>query len=413
LKVAPRGSARGHSYQRYGRAIDLDVLDPETFRDGPPHEAFRRLRAEAPVCRHPEREGPGFWLLSRHADVVAVSRDHATFSSYAGGVMTPDLDPAGLAMNRMMLLNMDPPPHTKLRNLVNRGFTPRQVARLEPRIRELADGIVSAVAPAGRCDFVTQVAGELPSALIAELMGIPIADGRRLYELTERMHSAGDPAGGQAAAVQMLGYAGELRKRKREAPADDIASVLLAAEIDGERLSDLEFDLFFLLLINAGGDTTRNLVAGGMLALLQHPEQLAALRRDRSLLPSAIEELLRWCTPVMQFRRTATRGAEIRGQRIRAGEKVVMLYPSANRDEEAFAEPDRFDVRRAPNPHVAFGGGAHFCLGASLARLEIRCLFEAILDRLHDVELDGPVERLHSWFIDGPRRMPVRFRARS
>jgi cytochrome P450 len=393
--------------------LDLDLLDPDTFRDGPPHELFRRLRAEAPVHWHSERQGAGFWLLSRHADVVAVSRDHATFSSWEGGVMTPDLDPIGLAMNRMMLLNMDPPPHTKLRNLVNRGFTPRQVTRLEPRIRELSAGIVAAVAPAGRCDFVTQVAGELPSALIAELMGIPIEDGRRLYELTERMHSAGDPDGSRAAAAEMMGYAGALRARKRGAPADDIASVLLAAEIEGERLSDLEFDLFFLLLINAGGDTTRNLVASGMLALLQHPDQLATLRGERSLLPSAIEEMLRWCSPVMQFRRTATRDAEIRGQRIAKGQKVVMFYPSANRDEEVFAEPERFDLRRAPNPHVAFGGGgAHFCLGASLARLEIRCLFEAILDRLHEIELDGPVERLHSWFIDGPRRMPVRFRAR-
>jgi cytochrome P450 len=391
---------------------EVDLLDAETFRDGAPHAHFRRLRAEAPVCWHAEREGPGFWALSRHADVVRVSRDHETFSSWAGGVMTPDFDPAGLAVNRMMLLNMDPPAHTKLRNLVNRGFTPRQVARLEPRIRELADGIVAAVAPAGRCDFVSQVAGELPSALIAELMGIPIADGRRLYELTERMHSAGDPQGSQRAAAEMMSYAAALRARKRAEPADDIASVLLAAELDGGRLSDLEFDLFFLLLINAGGDTTRNLVAGGMLTLLQHPDALAALRGEPALLPGAVEEMLRWCSPVMQFRRTATRDAEIRGERILKGQKVVMLYPSANRDEAVFAEPERFDVRRAPNPHVAFGGGgAHFCLGASLARLEIRCLFEAVLRRLNEIELDGPVERLHSWFIDGPRRMPVRFRA--
>jgi cytochrome P450 len=393
--------------------IDVDLLDPETYRNGPPYEAFRRMRADAPVCWCAERDGPGFWALTRHADVVAVSRDHATFSSYAGGVMTPDLDAVGLATNRLMLLNMDPPAHTKLRNLVNRGFTPRQVARLEPRMRELAAGIVAAVAPAGRCDFVAQVAGELPSAVIAELLGIPIEDGRRLYELTERMHTAGDPEGSRAAAAQMLGYAAELRQRKRAAPADDIATVLLEAEIEGERLGDFEFDIFFLLLINAGGDTTRNLVASGLLALLEHPAELEALRRDRALLPSAIEELLRWCVPVVQFRRTATRDAEVGGQRVRAGEKVVMFYPSANRDEAVFAEPDRFDVRRAPNPHVAFGGGgAHFCLGASLARLEIRCLFEAVLDRLHRIELDGPVERLHSWFINGPRRMPVRFEAR-
>jgi cytochrome P450 len=391
---------------------DLDLLDPDTYRDGAPHGLFRRLRAETPISWHPERAGPGFWVLTRHADVVQVSRDHETFSSWGGGVMTPDLDPVGLAMNRMMLLNMDPPAHTKLRNLVNRGFTPRQMARLEPRICELSAGIVAAVAPAGRCDFVSQVAGELPSALIAELMGIPIEDGRRLYELTERMHSAGDPQGTQRAAAEMLSYAAALRARKRGESADDIASVLLAAEIDGERLSDIEFDLFFLLLINAGGDTTRNLVAGGMLTLIQHPGALAALRREPQLLPDAIEEMLRWCTPVMQFRRTATCDAEIRGERILKGQKVVMFYPSANRDEEVFPEPDRFDIRREPNPHVAFGGGGtHFCLGASLARLEIRCLFEAVLERLYDIELDGPVDRLHSWFIDGPRRMPVRFRA--
>jgi cytochrome P450 len=366
------------------------------------------------VCWHPEREGPGFWLLTRHADVVAVSRDHETFSSWLGGVMTPDFDPAGLAQNRLMLLNMDPPAHTKLRNLVNRGFTPRRVARLEPRIRALAEGIVGAVGPAGRCDFVTQVAGELPSALIAELMGIPIADGRRLYELTERMHTAGDPAGSQAAAAEMLGYAAALRSAKRSAPADDIASALLAAEIDGERLSDFEFDLFFLLLINAGGDTTRNLVAGGMLALMEHPAELAALRADRTLLPSGIEELLRWCTPVVQFRRTATRDTEVGGQKIREGEKVVLFYASGNRDASVFRDPFRFDVRRDPNPHVGFGGpGPHFCLGAHLARREITVMFREIFRRIPDLEVVGEPDRLQSNFIHGLKHMHCRFRPRA
>jgi cytochrome P450 len=391
---------------------DLDLLDPATFAEGPPYAALRRLRAESPVHWCAEKDGPGFWVVTRHADVLAVSRDHETYSSWLGGTMPPEMDPMGLAMVRLMLLNMDPPAHTKVRNLVNRGFTPRQVTRLERRIRELSAAIVDAVAPAGRCDFVTQVAGELPSALIAELMGIPIEDGRKLYDLTERMHSAGDPAGAGAAVAEMMSYAAGIRARKRAAPAEDIASVLLAAEIDGARLSDMEFDFFFMLLINAGGDTTRNLVASGMLALIRHPEALAAVRADRALLPDAIEEMLRYCSPVMQFRRTALRDSEIRGQRIAKGEKVVMFYPSANRDEAVFTDPDRFDIHRSPNPHVAFGGGgAHFCLGASLARLEIRCLFEAILDRLDAIELDGPVERLHSWFIDGPRRMPVRFTA--
>jgi cytochrome P450 len=393
-------------------SLELDLADAATYRNGPPHAVFARLRAEAPVCWHPEAAGPGFWALTKHADVLTVSRDSATFSSARAGYMTQDMDPLAVAQSRLMLLGMDPPEHTRLRGLVNRGFTPRQVARLEPRIRALSVAIVDAVAPRGACDFVTDVSGELPSLLIAELMGIPPDDGRRLYELTERMHQSGAPADQQAAVVEMLTYSAGVRAAKRAKPGDDIASVLLEAEIDGERLSDLEFDLFFLLLINAGGDTTRNLVASGMLALLAHPDQLAAVRADLSLLPSAIEEMLRFVPPVVQFRRTLQRDVELRGVKLREGEKVVMFYPAANRDEEVFAEPDRFDVERAPNPHLAFGGGgAHYCLGANLARLEIRCLFEEVLGRLRALELAGPVERLHSSFIDGPRRMPVRFRA--
>ena len=393
--------------------LAANLADAATYADGPPHALFARLRAEAPVHWHSESNGPGFWALTKHADVLQVSRDAATFSSARGGYMVQDMDPLAVAQSRLMLLGMDPPEHTRLRGLVNRGFTPRRVARLEPRIRELSRGIVDAVAPRGECDFVSEVAGELPSLLIAELMGIPPDDGRRLYTLTERMHQTEAPADAQAAVVEMMRYAAGVRAAKRAKPGDDIASVLLAAEIEGERLSDLEFDLFFLLLINAGGDTTRNLVANGMLALLAHPEQLATLRAELALLPTAIEEMLRFVPPVVQFRRTVTADVEIRSQKIRAGEKVVMYYPSANRDEEVFAAPDRFDIRRSPNPHLAFGGGgAHFCLGANLARLEIRCLFDAVLDRLHEIELAGPVERLHSWFIDGPRHMPVRFRAR-
>ncbi len=392
--------------------IDAKLLDAETFRAGAPHALFARMRAEAPVCWQPEPAGPGFWALTKHADVLAVSRDSATFSSARAGYMTQDMDPAAVAQSRLMLLGMDPPEHTRLRGLVNKGFTPRRVARLEKRIRELSASIVDAVAERGACDFVSEVSGELPSLLIAELMGIPPDDGRRLYELTERMHQSGAPTDAQAAVLEMLRYSAGVRAAKRARPAGDIATVLLQAELEGERLSDLEFDLFFLLLINAGGDTTRNLVASGMLALLEHETELETLRRERALLPSAIEEMLRFVPPVVQFRRTVTRDTELRGQRIREGEKVVMLYPSANRDEEVFAEPDRFDIRRAPNPHLAFGGGgAHYCLGANLARLEIRCLFDAVLDRLVEIELAGPVERLHSWFIDGPRRMPVRFRA--
>jgi cytochrome P450 len=390
-----------------------NLLDAATFADGPPHEAFRTLRREAPVWWHPHAVAGGFWAITKHADVVAVSRDSALFSSELKGYMpTPEADPIDLEQSRRMLLGMDPPAHTRLRGLVNRGFTPRRVARLEPRIRELCRQIVDAVLPRGECDFVTDVAGELPSYLIAELVGIPLEDGRKLYELTEVMHSADNAPESAQAMAEMFAYSAGVRAAKRARPGADLASVLLAAELDGSRLSDLEFDLFFLLLINAGGDTTRNLVSSGMQALIDHPEQLAALRVDRALLDGGIEEMLRFTTPVVQFQRTATRDTELHGTKIRAGEPVVIFYPSANRDEDVFADPDRFDVRRDPNPHVAFGGGgSHFCLGASLARLEIRCLFDELLDRVHDIEPNGPAPRLHSWFINGPRRMPVRFRA--
>jgi len=396
--------------------MTIDLVDLRSYADGPPHAQLRWLREHDPVHWHPEADGPGFWALTRYDDVVAVSRDAQTFSSWAGGTMVADSPPEFLAGMRLMMLNMDPPQHTKLRALVNKGFTPRMVAGIDDRVRGLARRIVDAVAPRGACDFVADVAGELPSYVIAELVGIPLDDGRKLYALTERMHTT-DPtpeglAHAQVAVGEMMTYATDLRAAKAARPGADLASALVAAEVDGERLSELEFNLFFMLLINAGGDTTRNLVAGGMLTLLRHPDQLALLRADPALLPTAIEELLRWQSPVQHFRRTATRDTTLGGRAIAAGQKVVIFYGSANRDAAKFDEPDRFDVRRHPNEHVAFGGGGtHFCLGASLARLEIRAMFEEVLGRLDAVTLDGSVEWLPSIFINGPRRMPVRFRA--
>ena len=395
----------------------IDLLDlAHVDAGGPPYELFARLRRESPVHRHAEQGGPGFWAVTRYDDVVEVSRDSATWSSYAGGTMIADATPEQLFVVRQMMLNMDPPQHTKLRALINKGFTPRMVTHLHGRIGELARAIVDRVAPQGACDFVTEVAGELPSYVIAELMGIPLDDGRELYRLTERMHTADrSPEGiasGTQAIFEMLSYANGIRAAKRERPANDIASTLLAAEVDGEKLTDLEFDMFFLLLINAGGDTTRNLVAGGMLELLRRPDVLRSLRDEPRLLPGAIEEMLRFCSPVVHFRRTATRDVVLGGQPIAAGEKVVVFYASANRDETVFSDPDAFDIGRSPNEHVAFGGGGvHYCLGANLARVEIRAMFSEVLSRLHDMELAGPVERLRSNFINGPRHMPVRFRA--
>jgi cytochrome P450 len=395
------------------RLEDIDLLDPAVWEDGPPNELFRRLRGESPVHWHPEKKGSGFWAVTRYRDVLHVSRSAPLFSSYLGGTMIADASEIDLLGIRLMMLNMDPPAHTKLRALVNKGFTPRMVEQLRSRIEELAAAIVERAAAMGELDFVTDVAGELPSYVIAEMMGIPLDDGRELYRLTERMHTTMPKkearASGRAAIAEMLAYSAALRSRKRAQPGSDIASALLAAEVDGEKLGDLEFDGFFLLLINAGGDTTRNLVGGGMLALLEHPAEYARLRADRSLLPTAIEEMLRFVSPVIHMRRTASADTELGGQRIRAGDKVVLWYGSANRDEEIFPSPDRFDVARSPNEHLAFGGGGvHYCLGANLARVEIHALFERILDRLSGLELAGRVERLPSVFINGPRRMPVR-----
>ncbi|OBA80672.1 cytochrome [Mycobacterium sp. 1164966.3] len=385
----------------------VDLADPGTYQRGMPYEAFRELRRRAPVAWHPYKDGPGFLALTGYDEVQAVSRDIATWSSQATGVMfeipRTDLPP--------VMLQMDPPRHTALRKLVNKGFTPRQVARLNGHLADMARQIVDEVIERGECDFVDDVAGALPSYVIAELLGIPLEDGRRLYELTEMLHTGfvGDGAN-ERALMQMFQYATELAARKRAEPGDDIATSLLQAEVDGEHLTDLEFDLFFLLLIDAGGDTTRNLVAAGILTLMQHPAEWQRLAADPSLMPTAIEEMLRYTSPVTVFVRTATKDTELRGVRVKAGDRAAMFYPSANRDESRFADPDRFDIGRAPNPHLAFGGGGtHFCLGANLARAEASAIIAEVMSRMDGLELAGPVERLRSNLINGIRSMPVRF----
>jgi cytochrome P450 len=348
----------------------VDLTDPDTYVVGMPYNAFRELRLRAPVAWHPFKDGPGFLALTGYDEVLAVSRDSATWSSQATGVFYDVPLPEDEYQLSLMMLTMDPPRHSALRSLVSTGFTPRQVTRLNDHIADMARQIVDDVVERGECDFVDDIAGKLPSYVIAELLGIPLADGRRLYELTEIMNSGtvGDPQANEAQAkqaqMQMFGYGNELAARKRADPGDDIATSLLQAEMDGERLTDLEFNMFFLLLINAGGDTTRNLVAAGILALMEHPGERARLEADPSLLPTAIEEMLRYTSPVTAFTRTATRDTELRGIPVRKGDRVAMFYPSANRDEARFADPDIFDVCRTPNHHLAFGGGGtHFCLG--------------------------------------------------
>jgi cholest-4-en-3-one 26-monooxygenase len=395
---------------------EVELFDPDVWVDGVPREAFAVLRREAPVFFHEEPGGPGFWVLSRYEDVRHVSKHPEIFSSAAGGTNIPTLDEDALGRMRAIMLNMDPPQHRQFRGIVNKAFTPRMVRKLVPRVEALAKRILDRVAPKGECDFVDEVAAQMPMEVICEMVGIPEEDRREIYDLSNRLIGFDDPdfrtseEDGALAAAAIFVYAGKVAERARKHPGDDLATALLHAELDGQRLSELEFNSFFMLLAIAGNETTRTVTVNGLLDLLQHPDQLQALREDPSLIPSAVEEMLRFDPPVNYFRRTALRDTEIRGQAIREGDKVTLWYPSVNRDEEIFDDPERFEVRRDPNPHLSFGIGEHYCLGANLARMELRIIFREILERLHDVELSGPVRRLRSNFINGVKEMPVRFR---
>jgi len=397
-------------------ATIADLYDPDTFVAGVPYETFALLRREDPVHFVKEPGGPGFWAVTRYEDIVAVSSDNQLFSSWRGGTNIPDMPEDAMALIRTLLINMDPPQHTKYRRLVSAGFTPKVIAQLEPHVREITRAVIDRVYARGSCDFVTDIAAQLPLAVIAEMLGVPDEDRPRLFDWSNRLIGFDDPEfqtspeDGRIAATEMFVYANGLAVERKAHRHDDIISILMQAEVDGARLTEADFDGFFILLSVAGNETTRNLISGGMLALLEHPDQRARLLADPALLSTAVEEMLRWVTPVMYFRRTLTRDAAVGPRQLKAGEKVCIYYPSGNRDEAVFEQPDVFDVGRSPNPHMAFGGGGpHFCLGASLARLEIRCMFEELLSRMPDLELAGPVLRLRSNFINGIKHMPVRW----
>jgi cytochrome P450 len=395
--------------------MQIDLLSPDSFASGQPHGQYDWLRANRPVAWHEEPNGKGFWAVTRHADVWAVDRDFQTYSSEPTIMINDPLAEAGSFGPHKMMLMMDPPEHTGFRKLIRSEFT-EPAARLRgERIHQLARQIVDAVIDKGECDFVNQVAGEMPSFVIAELMGLPLEDGRELYKLTEIIHTAPEalpPGAGGQAVLKMFEYGSTVIAEKRARPGDDLASKLLACEVDGRRLEDMEFLLFFLLLVDAGGDTTRNLLSGGLLALMENPAQYAWLMADLDArLPSAREELLRWTSPVIYMRRTARHDAELAGQQIRAGDKVVMYFGAANRDPAVFDQPDLLDLSRAENPHIAFGTGPHGCLGQHIARIEIDAMLREVLTRTKDFELAAPVEWLPSNFISGPKTMPLRFRA--
>jgi cholest-4-en-3-one 26-monooxygenase len=395
---------------------NIDVYDLDAYAHALPHSEFRRLRAECPVYRNAEPDGPGFWAITKYADVVSVSKDPKTFSSARGGTNIKDQAPENLSTLQLLMINMDPPRHTGFRKLVSRGFTPQRIRALQPAIRRAAVQAIEAVAHLDQVDFVRGIAAELPLIVIADLMGIPQSDRAKVFDWSNRLVGFDDPEfqtsleDGLLAATELWTYANALAEERKQRPGEDLVSVLLRGEVDGEHLTEMEFDTFFMMMAVAGNETTRNAISGGMLALMEHPLERKRLLDEPSLLPSAVEEILRWVTPVIHFRRTATRDVEIGGQKIREGEKVVMFYCSANRDEDVFQNPDVFDVGRAPNDHLTFGIGQHFCLGASLARLELNIIFEELLRRLPDMELAGPVRRLRSNFINGYKEIPVRFK---
>ncbi|MGI5167793.1 cytochrome P450 [Spirillospora sp. CA-253888] len=405
-------------------APDIELVDPGVYESGgAPHDQFAWLREHDPVHRHhgdSARGYPPFWAVTLHEDVVRVSRHPEVFSSHERLALFEEAAPEDLALQRMMMLNQDPPEHSRKRGIVNRGFTPRAIGALEEHIRGVcrtlvAEALERARSNGGEGDFVRDLAAPLPLYVICELLGAPPEDREKIFHWSNTLIGGDDPefqrspADGEAAAASLYAYANELAAERRRSPRDDIVTRLLSPGPGGEVLSGDEFELFVLLLAVAGNETTRNAASGGMHAFFQHPDQWERLRADRALLDTAVDEVVRWATPVNLFRRTAVRDTELRGRKIREGDKVVVFYASANADPAAFTDPARFDVGRSPNPHLGFGGGGpHFCLGAHLARLELRVLLETLLDTMPNIEPSGNVRRLRSSFINGVKEMPVR-----
>jgi cytochrome P450 len=395
-----------------------DIYDPDLYVEGPIHEIFAELRRTEPVYWQDMPDEPGYWAVLKHADVAHVARHPKLFSAEEQGVILENIPPEQLERSRNMLLMMDPPRHTAYRKPLADSFKARVIGRMEDRVRAICRTILEEAAGLGDVEFCHEVAGLLPSQVVGELVGIPEEDWPRIRRWAEQSTSSQDPdlaapdgysGGGSDGIVDMAMYAIEFAARRRaEPPREDLASLILAGNFGGGPMSDLEFGSFFVQLVTAGNDTTRTMLSSGLLALLQHPGQMEELRRDRSLLPGAVEEILRWANPLHYFRRTATADAEIRGVPIRAGDKVAMWYTSANRDEDVFPDSQRFDIHRQPNPHLSFGIASHFCLGVHLARLEGRVFFEELLATFPTIELTGPPRRIRSNLNNGLKALPVR-----
>jgi cytochrome P450 len=394
----------------------IDLSDHDAFVEAVPHEAFAALREHDPVHWNPEPDGPGFWAVTRYGDIRAVHRDVGTYSSEIGGTSLEDLEPEYIEARKSML-DMDPPRHDELRGLIARRFTPRAVGVWEEQVRKVTREVLDRALPMGEFDFVAEIASEIPMQVFAEILGVPQDERRVIIEIGDRLLGNADPEYAvppddahrhlpfsSPAALEMFEFGRRLAAQRRKEPRNDIITQLAF-----EPLTQQEFDVYFVLLATAGNETTRHTITHGLLALLEHPEELARLRDDPSLGRSAAEEMLRWATPVHHFRRTAAVDTELAGTEIKAGDKVTTWFVSGNRDGTVFEDPYRFDVGRTPNPHMAFGpGGIHHCMGAHLAKMEVRIAFEELLSRTDAIELAGTPERLRSNFFNGVKRLPVR-----
>jgi cholest-4-en-3-one 26-monooxygenase len=398
----------------------FDFTDPDLYAQRVPAEELAELRRTAPVWWNPQPRGvggfddDGYWVVTRYADVVAVSRDSDVYSTWENTAIIRHQEGATrdqIELQRFVMLNIDPPQHTKLRGIVSRGFTPRAIAGLRETLTARAERIAATALAKRTGDFVTDVACELPLQAIAELLGVPQEDRRKVFDWSNAMVGYDDPeynADPAAAAAEIIGYSMAMAEDRRQCPRDDIVTKLVHARVDGGHLSPDEFGFFVILLAVAGNETTRNAISHGMLAFLDHPGQWELFRAERP--DTAADEIIRWATPVTVFQRTALADTTLGGQQIRAGQRVGLFYRSANFDEGVFDHPERFDIRRSPNPHLGFGGsGAHFCLGASLARLEIDLIFNAIADAMPNIRLAGDPVRLRSGWLNGVKRLPVSY----
>ncbi|MEL6982558.1 MAG: cytochrome P450 [Actinomycetota bacterium] len=400
----------------------VDLSSPDAFVASVPHPTFDKHRAEAPVRwleparRHGIGEGSGFWSATSHDAVSAVLRDAETFSSWEAGIRMEEHGPASLAIERRMLIMLDPPDHTRLRLTVNKRFLPRMVAALRASIEQITTETIDRVATAGRCDFVDDIAVEIPLLVIADLLGVEPADRLEFRRWSDTIISADDPdlaagpADAAAAMQELMDYGAKVLERRRSEPGDDVLSILATSVSDDGVLTGDRLLMFWYLLLIAGNETTRNALANAMVAFAEHPDQWELLCRDtEGTIESAIEEVLRFVSPVQYLRRTATVDTELDGVAVAAGQPVVAWMTAANRDPAIYEDPHRLDITRDPNPHVAFGLGTHFCLGAHLARLEIDVVLRALAERLPDLQVDGPGRRVRTNFINGMKSLPVRF----